>query len=105
VPVFVLVRTDTSPTDRPDLGSVGSAVEVASHPSHDSYELSSIPSDAELEKPEPTEAGDVTVLDTAEGKRLPLPRTTDSDETIKPKASPDGSPPAARRARAAAHDG
>jgi hypothetical protein len=76
-----------------DLDSIDLVTEVASHPSDDSLELSSVPSDAESETPELTEAGDVAVLDVAEGERLPLPRKADSNETIKPKTSPEGSLP------------
>jgi hypothetical protein len=78
---------------RSDLASIDLVTEVASHPSDDSYELSSVPSDAEPETSELTKAGDVAVLDVAEGERLPLPRKADSNETVKPKTSPEGSLP------------
>jgi hypothetical protein len=76
-----------------DLGSVGSAAEVASYPSNGSCELSSVPSERGAGDAELTEAGDVAVLDAAENP--PLPRKADNDETGRL---------AVRRARTAAHD-
>jgi hypothetical protein len=68
VPPFVRTDTTLSATDSDlgsinslnsmgSMGSIGSAAELASHPSDASGELSSAPSEVELETPEPTESG------------------------------------------------
>jgi hypothetical protein len=93
LPVPAFARTDTSATDRSKLESISSPTEVASHPSDGSCELLSAPSDDEPETPEPTEAGDVAVLDVAGGERLLLSRKTEINKKIKRKTSSEGSPP------------
>jgi hypothetical protein len=90
------VRADGHVGDgRTDLDSIGSVTEVASHPSDDSCGLLSIPSDAEPGTPEPTKAGDVAVLDVAEGERLSFAQRDDQTEDIAGGLA----------ARPAAHDG
>jgi hypothetical protein len=92
LPMPAFLRTVTSATNRSDLGSIGSATEVASRSSDGSCELLSVTNDVEAEKPEPTEAGDVAILDVGERERPPVPPKADSNQTTKPNMLPEGSP-------------
>jgi hypothetical protein len=53
--------------------------------------LLSVRSDAVLERPKSTEAGDAVTLDAARGERPPLPRKPDSDKATEPRTLLEGS--------------